>query len=46
MFTTTKNKCVFLVKDEDLEDLPKKMIFMDEIKGCYMIKKDNNSKME
>lgn len=45
-FTATKNKCVLLVKDEDLEDLPKKMVFMDEIKGWYTIKKDNNPKME
>ena len=38
MFTATKNKCVFwvfLVKDDDLEDLDKSGEFMDEIIGVY-----------
>ena len=48
-FSATKNKCmflVFLVKDDDLEDLNKRDDFMDEIIGVYYIKKINNSKME
>ena len=33
MFTATKNKCVFLVKDDDLEDLEGKVMNQYGIKG-------------